>query len=258
VQAKQRREAIVEVVHTHGPTTVAELVDRLGLSEATIRRDLVRLDEAGLLKRVHGGARPVDVRDDVYADLVDRQAGAKEAIARAAARRIQDGQSVLLDIGTTVGRVARHLRGRPITVITRNLAVFTELADDSVVDLVLLGGTVRPAHRSLVGYLTEESLRQLRADVLLLGTSGIRPGGHSVDTVAEEVGVKRAMINAADEVVVLADASKFPGSGTASVCDADAYAHLITDALPEEGIRSTLTHHDVRIEIADETPPRLP
>lgn len=249
MQAEERREAIVTVVRTQGPATVAELVDRLGLSEATIRRDLVKLDDAGLLKRVHGGARPVDLRDDVYADLVDRQAEPKEAIARAAAARVRDGQSVLLDIGTTVGRVARHLRGRPVTVITRNLAVFAELADDPVVDLVLLGGAVRPAHRSLVGYLTEESLRQLRADVLLLGTSGIRRSGHSVDTVADEVPVKRAMVAAADQVVLLADSSKFPGSGTATVCDADAYHHLITDADLDGATRATLDRAGVAVDV---------
>ncbi|PRY14596.1 DeoR/GlpR family DNA-binding transcription regulator [Kineococcus rhizosphaerae] len=250
MHAKERRDAIVEVVRLQGPATVSELVERLGLSEATIRRDLVKLDDAGLLKRVHGGARPVDVRDDVYADLVDRQAAPKEEIARAAAGRLRDGQSVLLDIGTTVGRVARYLHGRPLTVITRNLAVYTELCEDPVVDLVLLGGQVRPAHRSLVGYLTEESLRQLRADVLLLGTSGIRRSGHSVDTVADEVPVKRAMISAADEVVLLADASKFPGSGTATVCDVGAYRHLITDVHPDAETSSVLEHAGVGVELA--------
>ncbi|MBB2901109.1 DeoR/GlpR family transcriptional regulator of sugar metabolism [Kineococcus radiotolerans] len=254
MQAKERREAIVEVVRHQGPATVSELVDRLGLSEATIRRDLVKLDDAGLLKRVHGGARPVDLRDDVYADLVDRAAEPKEAIARAAAARVQDGQSVLLDIGTTVGRVARYLHDRPITVVTRNLAVFTELVDDPAVELVLLGGAVRPAHRSLVGHLTEESLRQLRADVLLLGTSGIRRSGHSVDTVTDEVPVKRAMIAAADEVVVLADASKFPGSGTATVCDVGAYQHLITDAVPEDDVRSALERGGVGVEVTGPAP----
>ncbi|WP_432512885.1 DeoR/GlpR family DNA-binding transcription regulator [Kineococcus sp. SYSU DK001] len=253
MQAKERREAIVEVIRLKGPVAVAELVERLGLSEATIRRDLVKLDDAGLLKRVHGGARPVDVRDDVYADLVDRQAEPKEAIARAAAARVRDGQSVLLDIGTTVGRVARYLHGRPVTVITRNLAVYAELCEDPAVDLVLLGGQVRPAHRSLVGYLTEESLRQLRADVLLLGTSGIRRSGHSVDTVAEEVPVKRAMISAADEVVLLADASKFPGSGTATVCDVTAYRHLVTDARPDEETVSVLRGAGVAVELVDGT-----
>lgn len=109
---------------------------------------------------------------------------------------------------------------------------------------------MRPAHRSLVGYLTEESLRQLRADVLLLGTSGIRPSGHSVDTVTDEVPVKRAMIAAADEVVMLADSSKFPGSGTATVCDVGAYHHLITDTAPEPRTGGALNLGGVSVEVA--------
>lgn len=233
MEAEERRDTIVEVVRAQGVATVAELVDRLGLSEATIRRDLLKLDDRGLLKRVHGGARPVDLRDDVYADLVDQQGPAKDQIARAAAARLRDGQSVLMDIGTTVSRVARHLHGRPLTVITRNMAVYAELAEDTEVDLVLLGGLVRPRHHSLVGYMTEENLRQVRADVLLLGTSGVRRSGHSVDTVNEEVSVKRAMIAAADEVLLLADASKFPGSGTATVCEASALGTVLTDTAPD-------------------------
>ncbi|MFB9375518.1 DeoR/GlpR family DNA-binding transcription regulator [Kineococcus gynurae] len=249
MHADERRDAIVEVVRAQGPATVAELVSRLGLSEATIRRDLVKLDDAGLLRRVHGGARPLDVRDDVYADLAERQAGPKEAIAAAAAAQVADGQAVLLDIGTTVGRVAKYLRGRQVTVITRNLAVFAELAEDPTVELILLGGAVRPAHRSLVGYLTEEALRQLHADVLLLGTSGVRRSGHCVDTVSDEVGVKRAMIAAADRVVLLADASKFPGSGTATICDATSYHHLISDEAPEPETRAALDRAGVSLQL---------
>lgn len=248
--ANERREAILEVVRTQGPATVAELVQRLGISEATIRRDLLKLDDRGLLKRVHGGARPIEQRDDVYADLVDQQADGKEAIARAAAERIRDGQSLLLDIGTTIGRVAKYLRGREITVITRNLAVFTELADDPGVELALTGGTVRPHHRSLIGAMTEDSVRNVRADVLLLGTSGLRRTGHSVDTVHSEVSVKRALIAAADEVVLLADAAKFPGVGTATVCGPEALHRVITDAEPEAETATALRAHGVEIVVA--------
>jgi DeoR/GlpR family transcriptional regulator of sugar metabolism len=250
MRADERREVILDVVRAHGPATVAELVERLGTSEATVRRDLLRLDGQGLLRRVHGGARPLEVRDGVYADLVDPAAGAKEAIARAFAQSVPDGASLLLDIGTTVARVAKHLRGRRVTVVTRNLAVYADLADDENVDLVLLGGTVRPHHRSLVGFLTEEALRQLRADVLLLGTSGIRRTGHSVDTVSSEVSVKRAMIAAADEVVLLADASKFPGVGTATVCGPEAVHRLVTDVAPDPVTSAALRASDVRLVLA--------
>ena len=247
MQANERRDAILHVIRSQGPATVAEFVERLGISEATVRRDLLKLDDRGLLKRVHGGARPVEARDDVYADLVDQQAIPKEAIACAAAERIQDGQSVLLDIGTTVARVAKHLHARPVTVITRNLAVYSELADDAQIDLILLGGTVRPQHRSLVGFMTEENVRQVRADVLILGTSGLRKSGHSVDTVHGEVPIKRAMIAAADEVVLLADSSKVPGTGTATVCGPDALHRLITDVTPDAETITSLRDHGVEI-----------
>ncbi len=250
MHAEERRDAILEVVRSQGPATVEELVERLSVSEATVRRDLLKLDERGLLRRVHGGARPVEQRDDVYADLVDQQAGPKEAIARAAAERIRDGQSVLLDIGTTVARVAKHLRGRPVTVITRNLAVYAELADDPAVELVLLGGTVRPHHRSLVGFMTEENVRQVRADVLLLGTSGLRRNGQSVDTVHGEVPVKRAMIAAADEVVLLADSAKFPGVGTATVCGPESLTLVITDTAPDAETTASLRERGVAVQLA--------
>lgn len=250
MNAEERRGTIVEVVRHHGAATVSELVDKLGLSEATIRRDLLRLDEQGLLRRVHGGARPLDSRDDVFADLTVLNVEAKEAIARTVARTVQDGQSLLLDIGTTVARVARYLRGREVTVLTRNLAVYEELAGDEHVDLVLLGGSVRPHHHSLVGHLTIESLRQVRADVVLIGTSGIRRTGHSVDTVADEVGVKRAMIEAADAVTMLADSTKFPGSGAATVCPPQAITRLVTDASPDEETCAALVAAEVEVVVA--------
>ena len=124
---------------------------------------------------------------------------------------VADGQSVLLDIGTTAYRLARQLHGRRLTVITSNLVVYEELADDEGIELVLLGGMVRREYRSLVGFLTEDNLRQLHADWLFLGTSGVRPGGQVMDTTVVEVPVKRAMIKAGDKVVLLADSAKFPG-----------------------------------------------
>jgi DeoR/GlpR family transcriptional regulator of sugar metabolism len=233
VTAPARRQSILEIVRSGGPATTTELVERLGHSEATIRRDLVKLDELGLLRRVHGGARPIEQHDDPFADIVDVAGGAKDVIARTAAAGLVDGQSVLLDIGTTVARVAKHLHGRDLTVITRNLAAYEELCGDDSLELVLLGGVVRPHHRDLIGYLTESNLRQVRADVVLLGTAGLRRTGHLVDTQHSEVSVKQAAIAAGDRVVVLADSTKFPGSGTATVCDATALSSVITEREPD-------------------------
>lgn len=103
-------------------------------------------------------------------------------------------------------------------MITSSLAVYEELQDEREIQLVLLGGVVRRAYRSLVGFLTEDNLRQVRADRLFLGTSGVRPNGEVMDTTVAEVPVKRAMIAASGQVVLVADGGKFPGIGMARVC----------------------------------------
>ena len=175
-----------------------ELVARLGVSPATIRRDLAELSHAGLVRRVHGGAAPLDAVevDRPYAEAADDAAPAKLAIARGAAQLVQDGDTVLLDIGTTTGALARQLRGRRVTVITPSLAVLDELRADPVVDVVVLGGFLRRAYLSLVGPLTEEALRRVRASTVFLGTSGIDTDGWVLDTTSVEVPTKRRLLEA--------------------------------------------------------------
>jgi DeoR/GlpR family transcriptional regulator of sugar metabolism len=162
---------------------------------------------------------------------------------------VQDGQSVLLDIGTTAYRLARQLHGRRITVITSNLVVYEELVDDEGIELVLLGGMVRREYRSLVGFLTEDNLRQLHADWLFLGTSGVRPGGQVMDTTVVEVPVKRAMIKAGDKVVLLADRAKFPGTGMARVCGPEELDVVVTNGPLDPATRSSLEEAGVQVVV---------
>ena len=122
------------------------------------------------------------------------------------------------------------MSGRSLTVVTSSMAVYEELADDAGIQLVLLGGMLRREYRSLVGFLTEDNLRQVHADWLFLGTSGVRPDGRVMDTTVVEVPLKRAMIAASDRVVLLADSAKFPGSGVAAVCGPEALDTVVTDA----------------------------
>ena len=234
----RRHQLILRFLRADGPTTVVALADKVGASQATIRRDLVQLEEEGLLKRVYGGAVPLVGEDDPFADVAAVQVEAKDALGAWCAQSVKDGETVLLDIGTTAHRVARHLHGRSLTVITSNLAVYEELQDDKEVQLILLGGVVRRDYRSLVGFLTEDNLRQVHADRLFLGTSGIRPDGQVLDTTAVEVPVKRAMIAASDQVVLLADAQKFPGTGMARVCGPEDLDVVVTNAPAD---RATLT-----------------
>jgi DeoR/GlpR family transcriptional regulator of sugar metabolism len=228
--APRRHELILRALQDDGPASVTGLAERIGASEATVRRDLIQLDGEGLLRRVYGGAAPLVDRDDPFVDVAAVRVEEKDAIARRCADLIQDGETVLLDIGTTAHRVARRLRGRSLTVVTSSLAVYEELADEPLIQLVLLGGVLRREYRSVVGFLTEDNLRQIHADRLVLGTSGVRPNGQVMDTTVVEVPVKRAMIAASDQIILVADHGKFPGSGVARVCGPEDLHVVITDA----------------------------
>ncbi|MFF4209214.1 DeoR/GlpR family DNA-binding transcription regulator [Streptomyces sp. NPDC001796] len=247
--AERRHQLILRVLRSGGPASVTDLSEQLGVSPATVRRDLVKLEEDGLLTRVHGGA-VVEEGDQPFAEVAEVRVSEKDAIAAHAAELITDGQSVLLDIGTTAYRLARQLHGRRLTVITSNLVVYEELADDEGIELVLLGGMVRREYRSLVGFLTEDNLRQLHADWLFLGTSGVRPGGQVMDTTVVEVPVKRAMIKASDRVVLLADSAKFPGTGMAKVCGPEDLDVLVSDAPVNAATRSLLDEAGVEVIVA--------
>ncbi|MDX3529235.1 DeoR/GlpR family DNA-binding transcription regulator [Streptomyces sp. ID05-39B] len=247
--AERRHQLILRALRSGGPAAVTDLSEHLGVSPATVRRDLLRLEEEGLLTRVHGGA-VVDEGDQPFAEVAEVRVAEKDAIAQRAAAMIEEGQSVLLDIGTTAYRLARQLHGRRLTVITSNLVVYEELADDEGIDLVLLGGMVRRECRSLVGFLTEDNLRQLHADWLFLGTSGVRPGGEVMDTTVVEVPVKRAMIKAGGKVVLLADTAKFPGTGMAKVCGPEDLDVVVTNAPMDPATRSSLEEAGVEVVLA--------
>lgn len=244
--AERRHQLILRALRSGGPAAVGDLSEQLKVSAATVRRDLVRLEEEGLLTRVHGGA-VIEEGDQPFAEVAEMRVSEKDEIAARAAAMIEDGQSVLLDIGTTAFRLARQLHGRRLTVITSNLVVYEELADDHGIELVLLGGMVRREYRSLVGFLTEDNLRQLHTNWVFLGTSGVRPGGQVMDTTVVEVPVKRAMIVAGDKVVLLADAGKFPGTGTARVCGPEELDVVVTNASSDPATCAALDEAGVEV-----------
>lgn len=210
------------------PMHVADLARSFGVSEMTVRRDLDALAREGHIERVRGGAVQMS-GEQSFDEIVVVRLDAKNRIGAAAAALVQDGQTVMLDIGTTTLQAARHLHGRKITVVTTSMAVYEELAPDGDIELILPGGVLRRNYRSLVGVLAESALRQLRADVLFLGTSGIDAALAIWDSTMVEVPIKRAMIAAAADVVLLADAEKFEMAGLVHVCDADAVDRIVTD-----------------------------
>jgi DeoR/GlpR family transcriptional regulator of sugar metabolism len=234
VLQRLRHAEIMRRVRLSGATSVRDLASQLGVSPSTIRRDLEVLDRDGTLRRVRGGALADADTDRPFAEVSAADEQDKEEVAARAARLIGDGDVILLDIGTTTVRLARRLRGRRVTVVTSSLAVLDALRADTEVELLLLGGMVRRTYHSLVGVLTETALSQVVADRVFLGASGVRPDGQLVDTTLAEVPLKRAMIAAAGQVVLLVDRHKFPGTGALRVCGPEDIDVIVTNEGADE------------------------
>lgn len=246
--AAQRRHDILRAIRL-GCTHVGELAESFGVSEMTVRRDLDELAREGQIERVRGGAVSVGAEPPFDETLIERY-DAKDRIGAAAAALVSPGQTVMLDIGTTTLQLARHLHGRPITVVTSSLAVYEELKGDRAIELILPGGLVRRNYCSLVGVLAEQSLRQLKADMLFLGTSGVDARLDVWDTTMVEVPIKRAMMAASGRSILLADAAKFAMRGVVRVCGAEQLDALVTDGGIPRGIRTDLERAGVEVVVA--------
>lgn len=232
---EERHAGILTAVRRQGSATVGQLSAQLEVSEATIRRDLVQLAEDGLLRRVRGGACTLraSVRPEPDARPFEHVAASapesKRLIAERAVGLIGEGEVIALDIGTTVAAMCPLLRSRSLTVVTASLAVVRALADAPGIDILVLGGLLRPNYQSMVGTLTESALRQVRVDAAFLGTSGVRADGTVLDSTPSEVPVKRGLLEVSARAYLLADHEMFPGSGFLEVAPLSRFTGLVTD-----------------------------
>ncbi|HWF75162.1 MAG TPA: DeoR/GlpR family DNA-binding transcription regulator [Solirubrobacteraceae bacterium] len=227
----ERRALILDRLRTQGRVLAADLTAELAVSSDTIRRDLRELDDAGLLRRVHGGALPRHGDASPFATRARRAPEAKASIARRAAERVREGQVVILDGGTTTLELARALPDDlHASVITTSPPIALALADHPGLEVTVVGGTLR--HRALVtvGATAVEALRVIRADVVFLGVCGLHPEIGVTTEDLEERHVKAAMIDGAAEVVALADHDKLGTAMPVVVAPLSAVTHLVTDA----------------------------
>src|SRR3954449_8704218 len=234
----QRRQEILRAVRG-GTAHVADLAESFGVSEMTVRRDLSALARDGKLERVHGGALNAG-GEPGFAQIEVERFDVKDRLGAAAASVVEDGQTVMIDIGTSTLQMARHLHGKQVTVVTTNLAVVEELLHDPGIELVLPGGIVRRNYRSLVGVLAEDSLRQLKSDIAFLGTSGVDAELGVWDTTMVEVPIKRLIIAGAELVVPVADPAKCGMTGVVRVCGPESIDHVVTDAPLPAACRSAV------------------
>jgi DeoR family fructose operon transcriptional repressor len=231
--AEERHQAIAELVASRGRVAVTELASHFDVTTETVRRDLSQLEKLKL-RRVHGGAVSTRSVTMLEAQLPDRDqvnAEQKERIGRAAIALLPEGGGTLLvDAGSTTARLAAHLpTSEQWTVITHAVPIAAMLAPLPHIELHLLPGRVRAATQAAVGHSTVEAIERLRADVAFLGTNGIsvRHGLSTPDP--EEAATKRALVAGAEQIVVLADATKVGQERTVRFADLDDVDVLVTD-----------------------------
>lgn len=239
---EERRRAIVDFVNENGRALVRDLAKRYGSSEITVRRDLELLHSRGLIYRTHGGALPIRTGSESDRNLSEREMQhprEKMRIAAAAARLVKEGQSVILDSGSTTTAIARALRDfQQLTIITNAINIASELSG-SPVDVILTGGMLRKNSHSLVGPIAEESLRRLKADILFLGVEGFDTHSGVSTPNLLEAQLNRLMVQIAARVIAVCDSSKFGHSSLSSIVPMSNIHGVITDKqVPKVDLRA--------------------
>jgi DeoR/GlpR family transcriptional regulator of sugar metabolism len=212
MMAEERRTQILQIVRTEGRARVNELANRFSSSAVTIRNDLNELHQRGLVLRSHGGAVLPDtvLRESPVHERLKTHAEEKRRIGAIAATLINDGETIILDSGTTTLEIARQIKNKQgLQVITNGVNIAAELLDARDVQTFIVGGTLRVDSASIVGRSTEEMFEQFSADKLFLSGAGCDPDFGVSGANLEETMVNRAMLRIAREIILVADASKF-------------------------------------------------
>lgn len=252
--ARQRQELILDAVRTTGGARVSELVDRLGVSDMTVRRDIEALATRGLVTRVHGGATVAgsSVDEPGFAAKSALHTAAKQAIAAAAATLIEPGASVALSAGTTTHVIASALLGIPrLTVVTNSLPVAEVLHSSGRDDftVVLTGGERTPSD-ALVGPVAVGALHRLHVDWLLMGVHGIDAEAGFTTPNLLEAETNRALVRSARRVAVVADSSKWGVVGLSTIAALSDVDVVVTDDGLEAGARQLLESSCGRVVLA--------
>lgn len=253
--APQRQSMIIERVRRTGAVRVADLVEELGVSDMTIRRDLESLADRGLVSKVHGGATAVGISstdEPGFAAKSMREKTAKEAIARAAAELVEPGEAIALSGGTTTWTLAQHLTGTAgLTVVTNSVPVADVFYRSGRSDqTVILTGGIRTPSDALVGPFAVATLETINVNTLFLGVHGISATGFTTPNI-DESETDRALIRSARRLVVLADSTKWGTVGIRTIARCEQADVLICDTGLPESARTVFRDSVGRLILAD-------
>ena len=245
----ERQEQIVELVNEVGSISVSDLSEHFGVSETTIRRDLVTLAARNLVRRAHGGVMRMATVATTESPIIQRQgehAAEKERIGQATAALIRNGETLLLAGGSTGLAVARHLDHHAnLTIITESLLVVQELMRQGHHRLIILGGTIDPHEQAVRGTLARQMLEQLSVDKVILGARAVSvKRGISAET-PEEAEFLRAFLNCSEHIILVTDSSKFHLSALARLAPLTVVNTLVTDTGLEADLAQQIHELDI-------------
>jgi DeoR family transcriptional regulator, fructose operon transcriptional repressor len=255
---EERRQHVLDLIGRQGFATLGDLARTLGVSESTLRRDLAFWEERGQLRKIHGGAMFTgDAALPALEERSGKQIEEKRAIAKVAAERIRDGDVILIDGGTTTIELARMLVGRPLQVVTNSLPIAQLFSGSQQTDLVMLGGYVYPKTGVALGPMLIRQLEDVHVQQMLLSVSGITAKGLFNSNMLL-VEAERRMMRCADEVVVLADHTKFGRQALAHLCDLGAIDSVVTDSATGAEHRRMVDDAGARVHVATVEPNARP
>ena len=250
----ERHSRILALLQQSGSISVAQLSERFRVSEVTIRKDLSYLEQQKKLYRTHGSAILIspDISDRHVNEKEKKNVVEKQAIGAAAAALIAQNDSIIIASGTTMAFLAREIKpeGR-LTVITAAVPVTQILSQDPDIDVIQLGGITRTSSVSVVGPFAEQMLRNFNCSKLFIGVDGVDPEFGLTTTNMLEASLNRAMIEAAQKVVVLADSSKFGRRGFSKICDLESVDRIITDSNIQPLYLERLRERGIEVTVVD-------
>ncbi len=255
IELNQRQHQIVRMVQDHGFVSIEDLARRFARTPQTLRRDVHRLCELGLLRRHHGGVGvPSSVENIAYQDRLVQRLPEKRRIGRAVAADIPNDASLFVNIGTTTEEIARALAvgHRGLRVITNNLNVAAILSANPACEVIIAGGIVRARDRGITGEATVDLINQFKVDFGIIGISGIDDGGSLLDFDYHEVRVAQAIVANSRQVWLAADHGKFGRDAMVRLGHLSQIDALYTDESPPDSAREILEAARVRICVAPE------
>ena len=250
--ADDRRSRLLETIRQQGFASLPELSQALGVSESTVRRDVDVLEESGAARRTHGGVFYTGPTPKLphFEQRQSSEWDKKRAVAVAAAGLIQDGDTVLLDGGSTTYELAQQLVDRPLQVVTNSLPVATLFMGNELVDLVILGGYVHGRTGVSLGPYANDMLADLNVRRAVISIAGVTEQGcYNSNLLLVET--EKAMIKAADEVIIVADSTKFGCRNLALICPLDQIKYFVVDAEIRPEWRARLVDAGIDVVIGD-------